>query len=157
MTVLKCPNPSYSWFCSSLKATEFRASFGHLSNQIIVQPLIIDGKDLHLFLSLLPTGENEITRCRFYFMSYMKRRCIFSFVSWSPLSFTMILNSLYISSRSSKAIRFGTSPLLMMLFMSSKKLSFFMLLSDRISTVEMFLEPVCLRSFLISSFHEASL
>jgi len=144
--------PNCSWLCSSLNATEFRASLGHLSNQIMVHPLIIEGNCLHLFLNLFPTGEKDITKWRFYFIIWIKSLYMFSGESCRPFSLMIIRISLYISSKSSKAMRLGTSPLLTILFMSSKKLSYLMLLSERINTVDIFLDPVYLSNFLRSSF-----
>jgi hypothetical protein len=43
--------PIVSFALNYLVATEYKASFGHLSNQSIVQQLIIEGNCLHLFLS----------------------------------------------------------------------------------------------------------
>ena len=48
--------PKFSVALNYLIATEYKASFGHLSNQSIVQQFIIEGNCLHLFLNFYPTG-----------------------------------------------------------------------------------------------------
>lgn len=57
--------PKCSYAPNSLIATELKASLGHLSNQSIVQQLIIDGNYLHLLRNFSPTGENARTICKF--------------------------------------------------------------------------------------------
>jgi hypothetical protein len=118
--ILYYPIPKFSCIESSLLATEFKASLGHFSNHIMVQPFKIEGNYLHLLRSLSPTGEKDITKCRFLRTSSINKCCMFSRDSKIPRSLIISRISLNISSWSSKAIRFGTSPEFRILFTSSK-------------------------------------
>ena len=76
------PISSFSFLALNyFMATEDKASFGHLSNQSIVQQLMIEGNCLHLFLNLSPTGLNVSTMCRFYLVFWTKSFIKFSLVS----------------------------------------------------------------------------
>lgn len=72
----------------NLVETDFKASSGQPSNQLIEVLFTIAGNCLALFRRLAPTGEKQRTHFNLYRTLLMKNFQQFSFVSTKPLCFT---------------------------------------------------------------------
>jgi len=148
-----------SWSIStSIKnfcATASSASGGHSENQSIVVQLTIDGKSLILFLKEAPIGEKQITIWRLVLhlsRKYANSSCGEPFGHLSSCLAGPLTNSIA-SAFSSAGKMFGTSPVLRILLMSSKKPSSLIWLSVKMKEVGFPLEATYLMSSLMSSLH----
>eukprot|EP00982_Pelagococcus_subviridis_P013776 31278-Pelagococcus_subviridis.AAC.11 len=104
-------------------ATESSASSGHSLNQSIVQQFTSDGNMRRRCRNSSDTGDMARTQCRLDRTRVMKYAFTAFFVRGKPCCDMIGRRAFSIVPKSSDFHRFGTSPLLRMLLMSSRKFS----------------------------------
>ena len=109
-------------FCKEASATSFKADLAQGCTQIGLVQLTKDGKFLILVLSLSPIGLRHNTICRFNL--HLLTKISQSYIQPVACSFQISFISLSKFSLSSGGNKFGISPILSKLLMSSKNLSF---------------------------------
>mmetsp|Transcript_7047 Transcript_7047/g.26633 ORF Transcript_7047/g.26633 Transcript_7047/m.26633 type:complete len:341 (-) Transcript_7047:3498-4520(-) len=136
-------------------ATLFSASTGHSLNQSIVQQFTRDGNFRNRVLNASPTGEKHNTVCRFRRHSFTKNLNFSADGAFSstPAFFARTVTKSAICATSSLAKRLGTSPVFKTLFMSSRKLSNLICVSEKRNTVGFPSPPAFRKTVFKSSRH----
>ena len=133
------PIASLKW----LSAVEIKAYSGHAKNQSIVVQLTKDGKVLNLLLKSSPTGDIQMTICKFFLQSCTK---YWNFSLNEPVGLIVVISST-IFAFYSRGNKLGISPLFKILQTYSTILSFNIWVSENKKIVSFCSRPATFITF----------